>query len=365
MGKTFRYKTIEDEIRRRIETGIYPEASFLGSTEELAREFDASIITINKAVRELVGLGYIERTPRRGSCVTPRGQWNNGASQRRKSGLVGAIVFDSSSPYLWAKAIYGMESGLREHGYNLVIGNDDGSIKKARNYVKELSEKGIEGLIVVPIGMSSRKEYEEANKPLLEDMRTAGIPFVFFHRFVETENASSVVIENYLDSRRVVEILLAEGVRNPVCVSHYYDSVIEERENGFRDALLAAGFDRPETRILRVHPAGQTIAELDRVDIGTALHDAREVDGIFALSAALLTRTMEAVQSDARLSGRQIRYAGFDYTEQLFGDPQVVVLAEPPAFELGKVAADSLASLIKTGSSLNARISLRSRIHRK
>lgn len=365
MGKEFRYRTVEDELRKRIERGDYPEGSMLGSTQELAAEFGVSIITINKAVRELVDLGFVERTPRKGTCVTNRDRWRGNGQSRRKSGLIGAIVFDSSSPYLWAKSIRGMESGLLDYGYNLVIGNDDGDTQKARNYIRELAEKGIEGFIFVPIGKASKEEYEEANRPLFEDMRAANIPFVCFHRFVETERSTSIGIENYLDSRRVMESFLSSGIRSPVCISHYYDSVIEERENGFRDALFAAGFERPDSRVLRIRPAGQTVADCDTLDIGSALRSAGEVDGIFALSADLLTKTICAVKADPRLSARPIKYAGFDFTERLFEDPRVVVLAEPPAFELGKLAAVHLVSLIRTASSLDARVSLHSRMHSK
>ena len=367
MSKVFMYRKIEEELRRRIEGGRYEEGAVLGSTEELAREFDTSAITINKALRELLEAGLVKRTPRRGSVVTPRDQWKRGPSGRLRTGLVAAIVFDSSSPHLWAHAIKGMEAGLQKAGYNLVIGNDEGDVQKARTYVKDLSEKGIEGFIIVPIGMPGKQDYEEANTELFRDIRSAGIPYVSFHRYLENENACSVVLENYLDAKKLMENFLKSGVRNPICVSHYHDSVVAERENGFRDSLLAAGFERPEGRIFRLHPSGQTARASDSEiqEIREILSKAPDTDGVFAVSAELLLCVVEALRRDKDLAAKDLRFTGFDYDDLLFNDPRVVALVDPPAFELGELAAANLVSAIRSGKTVQARISLRSRMYRK
>lgn len=73
MGKNPLYKKIYDSIRMDIESGKLESGAQLPSEPKLAEEFDVSIITVRRAIHELVLDGLVESRHGIGSFVTPPG----------------------------------------------------------------------------------------------------------------------------------------------------------------------------------------------------------------------------------------------------------------------------------------------------
>ncbi|MEV4575911.1 GntR family transcriptional regulator [Nonomuraea jabiensis] len=69
-GRAF-WKTIYDELKRRIETGVYTTDTPLIATR-LAQEFDTTRITVNKALAALRREGVIETEVGVGSRIVAR-----------------------------------------------------------------------------------------------------------------------------------------------------------------------------------------------------------------------------------------------------------------------------------------------------
>lgn len=362
MSKIFRYQTIERELRTRIERGELSEGQRMETTQELAQEFGASVITVNKALQNLVDSGYITRTPRKGSIVNAHDRWNRQRLSGTPTGMIGAIVFDSSSPFLWAKGIRGMETALSDRGYHLVIGNDNGDLGRAKQYIDDLAQKGIEGFLLVPIGRATRQEYERDNLALVRTIDDYGIPYVFFHRYLDGVSESAVVLDNYLDTVRLMESFLQTGVSNPLCLSHYYDSVVEERERGFIDALRAAGFVDAHDRIRRLHPEGQTVTQTNYDEIAQVLAADPTIDAVFTISADLLSAALEVQAQQEGSENRPLSFASFDYSETLFAHPSVRMVMEPAAYDMGVLAAESIVEKVRGARKFPVRSSLPSRL---
>jgi GntR family transcriptional regulator len=68
------YRTVYDEMRRRIQSGVYPPGTCLPAERKLIEEFAVSLITVRRAMDELVLDGVIERRQGRGSFVRERGR---------------------------------------------------------------------------------------------------------------------------------------------------------------------------------------------------------------------------------------------------------------------------------------------------
>ena len=69
---TPRYKAIEDFLLERIHGGVYPVNHQIPPEEQLARDFDVSRMTANKAINNLVQKGYLVRQAGLGTFVTDR-----------------------------------------------------------------------------------------------------------------------------------------------------------------------------------------------------------------------------------------------------------------------------------------------------
>jgi DNA-binding GntR family transcriptional regulator len=69
---SFLYRQTADEIRERIENGVYKPGSRLPSIDELVKDFSASTITIRRAISELVREGRLIPQQGRGNFVADR-----------------------------------------------------------------------------------------------------------------------------------------------------------------------------------------------------------------------------------------------------------------------------------------------------
>ena len=342
MSKSFRYVRVQKEIRRRIESGDYAIGQRLESTDQLAEEFRTSRITVNHALTNLSQDGFITRTPGKGSTVNPKSKWLRDTARSETAKMVGAIVFDSSSPYLWATAVRGMEDGLNEEGYHLVIGNDDGSIDRALQYITQLGQKGIAGYIFVPIGQRTKDEYYTRNAELVAALEKYRLPYLMFHRFLENASCPIVALENYRDTVKLTERLLETGVSNPLCLSHYYDSVVDERERAFCDVLAKAGISSPPDRIHRVLPVGQRVTRESANQIRTALLADPATDGVLTISGDLLQTALAVINAEGGGTVARFRFASYDYSELLYDHPAVQVMMDTPSHDLGRLAAQTV-----------------------
>ncbi|WP_339708166.1 GntR family transcriptional regulator [uncultured Kriegella sp.] len=70
--KNRKYHTIQDYIRKRIQTGKYPVGSYLPSENEICGQFSTTRTTVRKALDELLKEGFIEKEQGKGSKVLER-----------------------------------------------------------------------------------------------------------------------------------------------------------------------------------------------------------------------------------------------------------------------------------------------------
>lgn len=331
VSSQYRYEHVRGEIRRRITTGEYKEGKQIPSTRELAQSFGFPPVTVDKALRQLAEMGYIQREAKRGSFVNPASMWDSGESTESRTRMIGAIVFDSSSSWYWAKVIRGIEDALRQADYHLVIGNNDGDFDKASQYIDSLRKKGIEGFIIVPIGQTTPELYEENNKEILDRLEKMQVPFVLLDRYLASKRYSVVASDNYGDACRLVEHLLQAGSRSPICISHYHMSTTAERERAFIDVLRRHGYEDAAERVYHLD-AHRRYPRQDE-DVRQILRGSPAADGVFAINSAILTSSLKVCTTE--LTNRHILHVNYDEPLGLERSGLLVASAIQPAQEMG------------------------------
>lgn len=68
--KRINFQAVRDEVKRRIEGGVWPVGAQLPTEVQLAAEFGCARATVNRALGELVEQGYVERRRKSGTRVT-------------------------------------------------------------------------------------------------------------------------------------------------------------------------------------------------------------------------------------------------------------------------------------------------------
>lgn len=67
--KRISFQIVRDEVKRRIESRIWPQGSLLPTETQLAEEFNCARATVNRALRELAEQGFVERKRKSGTRV--------------------------------------------------------------------------------------------------------------------------------------------------------------------------------------------------------------------------------------------------------------------------------------------------------
>jgi len=338
MDGQFIYERIASRFRESILDGKIRNGEKLPSARDLAEQFQTSQIPANKALNQLAAEGLIHRSPGSGSMVIYAGpDHKSGVSKIRKTNLIGVIVFDIAHPF-WAGTIRGIEEECQRHGYNLLVGNDEGNLEKAESYITNFVALGVEGLIFVPIGTKDKNSYEIENRKLLEQIERAGIPYVLLHRSMDTYVTPAAQVENYRSSYEATRLLLKQGVQNPLCISHYFSQVVLDRERGFVET--DAGFMNSEKRVYHLHPLGQTVDIRELNEVAGMMEENRHIDGIFTIAADMLVVVIQAMKQSS--AWEHVKLVSFDFNRSLYRHRNIIAMLETPSVEMGMQSGNLL-----------------------
>lgn len=361
MKKDFLYKTIANQIRNLVQNNGYSDQDgCLPTTSELAIEFNTSPMTIHKALNILVEDGYIHRVPGKGTFVKKVSP----VETNKKSGIVGAIVYDTSGHSLWSISLKGMIDSLQDQDYTLLIGNNDGDFERAKRSIVQFAEKNIDGLIFVPIGCPTEKQYEKKNLELLQLIESFKIPYVLFHRYLSTKAADVVAVDDFQDTLKLVYNFFKRKVKHPICLSHYFTTCTNLRERAFMQALLENGHTDPVSAIKRIFPEGQKTDARVSDAIKRILDEDPLIDGIFAVENDVLTETLNIIKAHDYLLERNIHFCCFDYSNTVDHN-EVTDIMDVPTYNLGYATGDAILRRIASTSNFHGKLLLPSTLRKR
>jgi LacI family transcriptional regulator len=247
---------------------------------------------------------------------------------------IGLLISDIQNPF-FTSVIRGAEDVALSRGYHLFLCNTDEDPNREDEYVRELSKKRVDGLIVA----SSASRRNHTLQLRLED-----VPFVFMDREVEGIEADTVSVDNRLGMRLIAEHLTQLGhervgmVSGPLEKSSGY-----ERYHGLRDALADLGLPLRDSLVrfgdFRVSGGREAAEELLRLpEPPTALVVSNYQ---MTLGALLAVRELGLRVPD------EVSVVSFDDMEWApLANPPLTALAQP-TYEMGATAARMLLDKIE------------------
>jgi LacI family transcriptional regulator len=243
----------------------------------------------------------------------------------RQSGSLGLIFEDVSNP-LFSVVHRGVEDVARSRGVLTFAASSDDDPDAERELAQAFSERGVDGLIIVPAG--------EDQSYLMRE-REAGTAIVFVDRPPRLLEADTVLTDNADGVRRAVARLVEGGHRR---IGFLGDRqrifTAAERYRGFREALAAHGIEEDPGSV-----------RLDLYDSEVAHDAARDLlkgsNAPTALLAGQNLITIGAVHALRELDLEQtVALIGFDdLTLADLLEPGLTVVAQDPV-ALGRRAAE-------------------------
>ncbi len=255
-----------------------------------------------------------------------------------KSYFVGLIVTDISNPFysLIAKNI---EHVLFEKGYNLMVCSTEENEEREKKLVEMmLNQQGVDGLIIATTVKDSS---------FYEQPRFNSTPLVFIDRVLPMFNANYVIIDNYGGSLEIVNHLIKKGGKKIACLSitPSYLSTIEDRINGYKEALSKAKLKQDNSLIKPIH--------FDHIDdeVSKALADLiknhKDLDSIFVLNNHIATALLKVLKKkEFAAYASKINIACFDDIELFNIIDRPVSSVSQPVEEIGRSASILLLDII-------------------
>lgn len=261
-----------------------------------------------------------------------------------KSYFIGLIVTDIANPF-YSTIAKSIESVLFEQGYNLMVCSTEENEEKEKLLVEMmLNQQGVDGLIVA----STFK-----TPAFYEQPRFARTPIIFIDRVLPLFNTNYVVIDNYGGSMEVVNHLIQSGHKkiSCFCITPSYLSTIEDRVNGYKDAIRRSNLPQDPELIKSI---GFENIDGDTEKALKELLQARNMpDAIFALNNHIAVSLLKALKKkEFSALAAKIRIACFDDIELFNIIDQPVISVSQPVQEIGKNASMILLDII-AGKQMN------------
>ncbi len=147
----------------------------------------------------------------------------------KKTHTLGLIVPDISNPF-FAYITRNIQRAAHKLGYSLIVCDTDDNLECEIEHINLVSNKGIDGLIIMPVGQC----HEHIEKLLQKE-----IPLVLMDRSFDELNTHSIVVDNYTGAYKAVEHLVAYGhTRIAIIQGLRNTNTNNARVNGYRDALI-------------------------------------------------------------------------------------------------------------------------------
>lgn len=244
-AKTPKYQRVFDELRKEILSGIYSAGQKLPSEAALVKRFNASRITVGRAVRDLNQAGLVER--RAGSGTYARMP----KSTPSPGGLsFGLLIPDLGQTEIFEPICQGMADAPEASGHALLWSNatsrDAGTSRQdqAAQICRQFIERKVSGVFFAPfesLGLEDR-----TNDRIVSALDEARIPIVLLDRdylpYPRRSHHDLIGIDNRRTGYLATEHLIKLGSHRIAFLAFPRTAAtIDERIAGYREALLMNG----------------------------------------------------------------------------------------------------------------------------
>lgn len=236
----FLYLQIYNELKGKIDDGIYQTGAKLPSDEELTSLFKVSMITVKKALGILKDEELVQRIPGVGTFVKERDpSIVEEKIDIRKPGTkrIGVVLEHVSSSY-GLDLLYKIDQLAEEEGYKTLIRFSYYNREKENDEIDFLTNSEVDGLIVMPC-------HGVYYNPKIIKLILEGFPVVVIDKKLDGIPVPSVRTDNKQAIEALVTNLWEQGSRN-ICFATSEiigTSSLLDRRNGFYEAAQELGLE--------------------------------------------------------------------------------------------------------------------------
>jgi DNA-binding LacI/PurR family transcriptional regulator len=253
-----KYRRVFEYLHGHIHSGVLKAGDRLPSEAELGKLFDASRITVAKAVLDLQRMGLVTRRPGAGTHVL-------GAhlSEGRTFGL---LIPELGFTEIFEPICHGMMRSSFARPDSLLWGNASTSAgeaaKEAEQMVNSFIRQKVAGVFFAPLELSEDKD--AANRRIARDLERAQVPVILLDRcympYPERSAHDLVGVDNRRAGYMATAHLLRMGVRRLAFLGEALAAgTVDARITGFHEALRRFGVQPEQEPAWRGSPQDESL----------------------------------------------------------------------------------------------------------
>ena len=249
----------------------------------------------------------------------------------RQSQTVGLVVPGIDNPF-FATLSSIVIAQLDARGYHTLLADSRESEEEEREALEMFQDRGVDGIIAIPVA-SSPEFHEEVGQ---------NVPLVLLDRYFQKTTLPYVCTDNYAGAYMAAKYLVDKGYKRILAIQGMPSSMPNrERVRGFLDAIDGRGVES------KVVGDAFSVENGNREALAAFAGNPQAYDAVFAFSATILIGTISALRRLGIAEGKDVGVISYDNNGFLdFMNPPVSRV-EQPLREAGKIAVDTLFSLME------------------
>lgn len=271
-----------------------------------------------------------------------------------RTSTIGVVIADIANSF-FNNSIRAIIETATRYGYKILVLNTDDNPARELEAVHVLTEKRVDGLIVVPSSV--------ADTGHLTTMGEFGVPFVLLDRRIEGLETASITTDDVTGSRLAIEHLLAKGHKNigllvaaesargfSFSEPKLIVSTVADRVKGARLAMADHGLQFDARTIVysqnAIHLATQAATAL--------LEHSPTLTAILTTNEEMALGVITACRNLNRRLGQDISLISIDDTPWAAVFSPAISVVSRPIYALGEAAVSQLVHEIQTGTPSSA-----------
>ncbi|UCD38027.1 MAG: GntR family transcriptional regulator [Fidelibacterota bacterium] len=336
------YRQIAEDIERQIASGELKPGDKIASQVELAQSYSVSLITVKKAIAELVnkrilfsrvGKGtFVAETPAKEAQVPPKS--------------IGLVLRDLKNPY-FSLIVQGVEEKASELGYNLLLSSSADQEDREETQIAHFQEIGVRGMIIASMG-----HHHQATSGILQ-LQKERFPFIMVS-YVQNEDISYIGTDHVYGARIASEHLIKLGYKRIGYINSEEGDVLGNlRLQGYEQALKDYEYSLNKDWIYPLPIEGVWNQYQAGYQLGLQFAELQDrPDAIFAFNDLSALGFEQAVLTQGLKVPEDVAIVGFDDIERNLYAPVPLTTVRPPTSTIGALAVETLVRMTEGSPSV-------------
>ncbi len=319
-----------------ITSGVMNHMDKFPSETSLQKKFGYSRQTVRTALQKLEDEGLIMRVRGSGTYVAYEGPMLD--SERPRVGLLLSYYSD----YLFPRVYDGIESALREKGYDIEVAVTKNRLNAEALFLESVLKSDMSGLIIE----GTRSAFPNPNVHLYEQLRARNIPTLFIHNHYSNQTFDSVEMSDAKAAYEITRLLIENGHRKIGAIFKYDDMQGIERYRGYMQCLSDYGIGYDDDYV-RWYSTKDMEERLGKKGLAHIYRRTKECTAMVMYNDEVAGYYIDFLEEKGLSVPGDLSLVSFDDAELLEDDRLKVLSVIHPKYKLGRITGHNLLRMME------------------